>query len=261
MSKETSILYFSATGTTAKIVKEIAKGIGEPVKEYDLTLPANRERKLSFDSDNLVIVGVPVYSGRVPGILADYLSGIKGNNTRAVFIVVYGNRDYDDALLELKDIMEKNGFIGVAAGAFIGEHSYTSKVAAGRPDEDDLQTAIKFGRDIKAKLNTKNHDLSTTKLIVKGKFPYKEIKSAPPIAPETDDICINCGACAENCPTQAIDYSNFKDIDAAKCVKCCSCIKKCPVSAKAFRHESMDASIKWLTVNVSTVRKEPTIFC
>src|SRR5690606_23151552 len=111
-------------------------------------------KNFNFSEDDLVIIGVPVYAGRVPEFLSKYfLSKIRRNNTYAVFIVVYGNRAYDDALLELKNIFESNGFIGIAGGAFIGEHSYTEKLATGRPDGNDLNTAYKFGVDVREKIN------------------------------------------------------------------------------------------------------------
>ena len=156
MDKQLNLLYFSATDTTAKIVKEVADGIGQLGKDYDITLPANRQKEITFDSGDIVIIGVPVYAGRVPEFLIDYFTKVKGNQTKAVFIVVYGNRDYEDALLELKDIFEENGFIGIAGGAFIGEHSYTSKLATGRPDKDDLKYAREFGMKIKEVLNECN---------------------------------------------------------------------------------------------------------
>jgi len=260
MNKQLNLLYFSATDTTAKVVKEVAKGISDKVKEYDITLPDNRQKNLTFDCNDLVIVGVPVYAGRVPAFLIDYLKKIKGNNTPAIFIVVYGNRGYDDALLELKDTFERNGFIGIAGGAFIGEHSYTAKVATKRPDINDLETAIKFGMDIKAKLNNSKDYTQIPKLIVKGNFPYKERKSNVPMAPEANDNCIKCGICAKHCPTSAINFNNFMDTDATKCIKCCSCIKRCPVSSQSINHETFTKITQFLIDNFSTVRHEPEIF-
>src|SRR6056297_3543569 len=119
--------------------------LGSINKEYDITLEKNRKNSIKFNEGDLVIFGVPVYSGRVPDLLLEYFNKIKGNNTKAVFVVVYGNRDYDDALLELKDIFENNGFENIASAAFIGEHSYTKKVAKNRPDEKDIKTALNFG--------------------------------------------------------------------------------------------------------------------
>lgn len=260
MDKQLNLLYFSATDTTAKIVKEIAYGIGEPVKEYNITLPGDRQKELSFHNDEVVIIGVPVYAGRVPEFLTEYFVNVKGNHTKAVFLVVYGNRDYEDALLELEDIFEGNGFIGIAAGAFIGEHSYTGKLAAGRPDENDLKSAREFGMKIKDKLVNINAHGKIEKLIVKGNYPYKERRYQQPVAPETNDKCINCGICATHCPKGAVDLVNFRVVDATKCIKCCRCIKRCPVNAKAIKQEAFIQFTQGLIDKFSITRHEPEIF-
>ena len=108
-------MYFSPTGTTCTIVRRIAdrleKNAGEPVtiREYDFTLPSGRREAPSFNARDLLIIGVPVYAGRVPNVLLSYLNIIIGSGALVVPVVLYGNRDYDDALLELKDILESNG--------------------------------------------------------------------------------------------------------------------------------------------------------
>ncbi|MFZ7132218.1 MAG: EFR1 family ferrodoxin [Eubacteriales bacterium] len=256
--KKINLLYFSATDTTKKVVKTIAQQLGEIANEYDITLPALRERELFFSDNDLVVFGVPVYAGRVPGFLAEYLKKIKGNNSQAVFIVLYGNRDYDDALLEFKNIMEGQGFHGHAAGAFIGEHSLTSKVANGRPDQDDLQIAKAFGKQIKEKLERTN---DKKELIVKGNFPYRKgMTPSPPIGPSTDDSCIQCGICAAHCPTGSIDFKDCTIIDPEKCVRCCSCVKRCPKHSKFFSQDIIKGTIKRLEENYLEVRKQPKLF-
>ncbi|MEA4988554.1 MAG: EFR1 family ferrodoxin [Anaerovorax sp.] len=259
MDKQLSLIYFSATDTTAKVVKEVANSINNEFKEYNITYPDYRQDSLNFDSNDIVIVGVPVYAGRVPQFLIDYFKKLKGNNTLAVFIVVYGNRDYDDALLELKDTFEENGFIGIAGGAFIGEHSYTSKVAAGRPDENDLKIAEIFGTKINEKLSI-GDDFTKSELVVKGKYPYKERTSSILMAPVTNDKCINCGICAEHCPMNAISKDDFKEADSTKCIRCCSCIKRCPVNAKSINHETFAKITQMLLDKCTLHRHEPEYF-
>ncbi len=259
MIKKLQNIYFSPTGTTAKISKEISKGLELTTIDYDLTLQKNRNkyRGLTFDKDDLVMVSVPVYSGRIPAFLEDYFSGFKGNKAQAVFVVVYGNRDYDDALLELKNLFEKQGFKGIAAAAFIGEHSYTEKVATARPDADDLKIARAFGREMKSRLQS--NDFKNSSLKVKGEMPYKERITTEPIVPQTNEQCTDCGICAESCPMEAISFVNFRDIDAGKCIRCCSCIKKCPENAKAFTHESILKIKQMLIDNFRKTRKEPEL--
>ena len=49
---------------------------------------------------------MPVYAGRIPNLLLlKYLTSVKGNDALAVPIVLFGNRNYDDALIELRDIL------------------------------------------------------------------------------------------------------------------------------------------------------------
>lgn len=260
MNRQVSILYFSATGGTEKVIKGIAGGMCDHFNEYNITLPMNREEEVCFGSNDLVIVGVPVYAGRVPLFLMNYLLKIKGNNTSAVFVAVYGNRHYDDALLELKHAFEKNGFTGIAAGAFVGEHSNTTKVGTNRPDVDDLELAKQFGVEIKNKLNQNNDITQLSELVVKGNFPYKERPNMPPITPSTSSDCINCGICAKHCPMGAISFTDFGEINASKCIRCCSCVKKCPVNAKQINHEVFNKITQGLIDNFSKVRHEPEYF-
>ncbi len=254
--KKIYTVYFSPTGTTQKIVTSIGNGLGEIYREYNITLEKNRRDLIEFNDNDIVIFGVPVYSGRVPDLILEYFNKIKGYNTKAVFVVVYGNRDYDDALLELKDIFESKGFETIASAAFIGEHSYTQQVAENRPDEEDIKTALNFGTLIKDKIMS--NDINPLK--IKGNYPYREKKTGDQIIPETKNSCIKCGICAENCPTAAIDFNDYYSINKEKCIRCCSCIKKCPVNAKIFNDDRIDKMKKYLIDNFGEERKEPVIF-
>ena len=101
-------VYFSPTHTSAKIVTAIAEGTDIIVnKEIDLTYPCADQKVISTDS--LAIIGVPTYAGRVAPTALERLQKIKGDNTPAIIVVLYGNRDYEDALLELRDSVKQLG--------------------------------------------------------------------------------------------------------------------------------------------------------
>ncbi len=252
-----NVLYFSPTGTTRQVVEHLSKTIEcDQVNTYDLTDSSQRESTIEFTSEDLLIVGVPVYAGRVPQVLMPSFEKIRGNGTKAVFVVVYGNRAYEDALLELKNNFESRGFIGIAAGAFIGEHSYTHKVATNRPDQEDLKVASDFGVQINKKLQ---QELPIT-LSVKGSFPYKALMTPPKLAPTTDESCIDCGLCVKVCPMDAINPKNVKDIDVDQCIRCCACIHKCPVDSKHLENEPINQIRNMLETNLSNVRREIELF-
>ena len=137
-------VYFSATYTTHRIVSHLAKRLSEEVKEYDITnnAPSN---EIIIPKDELLIVGIPVYAGRVPKMAVDRIRQFKGEGSPAIAVAVYGNRHYDDALLELSDLLSENGFQIISAGAFIAQHSIFPKVGAHRPDADDYLLMNVFG--------------------------------------------------------------------------------------------------------------------
>lgn len=98
-------VYFSGTGTTEKTVRRIASSLAAafsaPLEAVDFTAPAVRKEALTFGPDDLVVLGTPTYAGRVPNVLLPYLTEqIRGAATPAVPVVLFGNRDFDDSLME-----------------------------------------------------------------------------------------------------------------------------------------------------------------
>lgn len=161
----------------------------------------------------------------------------------------------------MKDIFTGNGFIGLAAGAFIAEHSSTKELATGRPDAKDLDLCMNFGLDIKKRLSEISSFKDIDKLTVPGEYPYVvKPSSIPQVAPVTDDKCNSCGICAKHCPAAAISFEDYKTIDVNKCLKCCSCIRKCPMSAKEITHGAYTKFHDMLIANFSANRCEPELF-
>ena len=173
--EKTYTFAYSVKGTTKKLINEMSSIL--PNVEYnDLTRKA-QERETN--SQDLVVVGAPVYSGRIPKQLAERLRSLKGNNTPAVAVVVYGNRAYDDALLELKDTLTKQGFKVIAGLVYVAEHSLSRSVATGRPDENDLAIALSYTKQILEKLDSIKTPDDILPLEVPGNFPYVKVNSSP----------------------------------------------------------------------------------
>lgn len=255
--KQVRAAYFSATDTTKRVAVFLADRLAEltgtgPAKEpFDFTLPEIRTEAASFSAEEIVVFGVPVYAGRVPNVLLKYLDTVKGNGAWAIPVVLYGNRNYDDGLIELQNILEKDGFHTVAAAAFIGEHSFSRVLAAGRPDDRDFALAEAFAQGTADKLKTLwekeldggGIDWTSKPLRVKGETPLRgyyqprDRKGNPvdirKVLPKTGPSCTHCGLCAALCPMGSIDpqdVSLYKGI----CIKCGACVKKCPQNARYY---------------------------
>ena len=262
--KSLKLVYFSPTGTTIAVVQGISRGINQcSVELIDITKPDARKQQLQTWENELLVVAVPVYMGRVPALLMKWLQAITAQKTPVVCVVVYGNKVYDDALLELKNIMTKCGCILIACAAYIGEHSFSSSetpTAEGLSDERDLNHAELFGRKINEKLLSVSSVDHISDINIPGNYPYGGITklwSVDFIAISNE--CTQCGICAEGCPVGAIDSQNSNLIDKEKCITCCACIKNCPQNARTMKTGLVkDAAMRLNKLYKD--RKEPDFF-
>jgi len=254
--KKIKNIFFSPNGTTAEVARTIADRFDEPCATLDLIRnPLHREMEL--DADTLAIVAVPVYAGRIPEPAAAMLKHLKGSGTAVIAVVVYGNRAYEDALLELKDILMEQGFIVISAGAFVAEHSIFPKTAAGRPDSSDLTFIQSFAENSKNVLANAG-DGSGIRLRIPGGRPYRA-GGRVTLVPKTSRGCTKCGICADLCPTGAIMISDTSVTDPKLCIACGACIHNCPEGARRFGGFLYRSAARAFLKKYS-MRKEPEAF-
>lgn len=241
-------VYFSGTGTTRRTVERIAGGIASrlnlPAESVDFSRPAVRQETLGFGKKDLVVFGTPVYAGRVPNVLLPFLrERVVGGGALAVPVVLFGNRNYDDALIELRNILAADGMHPIAAGAFVGEHSFSRVLGADRPNAEDEALMDEFAARV-AELAAGLDAAPVKSAAVRGQEPLRPYytprdRAGNPInilkvKPKTDlSRCGGCGLCADLCPMGSIDPA---DVSAVRgiCIKCCACVKGCPTGAKFF---------------------------
>ena len=244
--------HFSPTGTTVKIARAIAQGSGCSVRDVDLSTPMAPG---TVGSDEILLATVPVFSGRVPAVVLDRLSALKGSGQPAVAVAVYGNRAFDNALLELKDALEANGFQVVAAGAFVAEHSIIRSIAAGRPDAHDLEIAGNFGAGIMQKLAGEE----LTSVQVPGDPAYREKVSGNLPHPAAGKACVRCGTCAKSCPVGAIPLEAPTETDGSRCSNCMRCVAICPINARSLP-DTMLETVEKMLKQVASEPKQPELF-
>lgn len=254
------LIYFSPTHTTETILRAIAAGTGiGTISESNITYDSLEDMGELRQSD-LVLMGVPVYGGRVPEIVLSRIGKLRGDGIPAALIAVYGNRAFEDALLELKNIATDKGFRVISAASFIGEHSYATEeypIAVGRPDENDLRIAFEYGKKLSLLNSLENEQRSPD---IPGNYPYRGRMPDSGVTPETDpEICTLCLDCISVCPAESIDESDPRITDSESCIRCSACIKICGFGARQFKNERMLEKIAWLA-DKCRPRREPEIF-
>ncbi len=265
MSKRIGILSFSPTNTTKKVCLAVAMGMGaKDPKIMDMTRPDLRRAiaaepdRVMADIDHL-IVGAPVYFGKLPAQAADCIESIKGNGKGATAIVVYGNRDYGVALQRMVEILLKNGFTVMAAAAFIGQHSYADivPVAMGRPDKADLEKAYGLGMDS----SSVSKGLALEDIPLQSDFFSRSDRYMPLKPAFIPELCIQCGICADCCPMGILSPDTGSCLSRAaeeRCIGCMACVFNCAQKARIAKANAiMKLAMKFILRKAAKERIEP----
>lgn len=252
MLDRTDLYYFSPTGGTRKVGEILCEGLSKTVHCVDL---GARDRALEDPESGTVVVVAPVFGGRIPAIVAEKLRQLEGDGKRAVTVAVYGTRAYEDALLELNDIMGESGFQIVASAALVAQHSIVPEVGRGRPDAQDREDILRFA----GKVLERSQKGTDTPVDVPGDRPYKAGMSMP-VTPVSLPSCVQCGKCVSVCPVGVIRCADGAVVtDPQGCMLCMACVAACPEHARILPpplQEQMDQKLGALR----SVRRENMFF-
>ncbi len=242
-------IIFSPTGGTEKAAHIISGTWSENAAKIDLSDAKTDFTKCEIKKEDMVLIAMPSFGGRAPAVAIERLNQIAGNGANCTILCVYGNRAYEDTLIEMEDAAKASGFRVIAAIAAVAEHSIISQYAAGRPDESDEEQLTSFANQI---LDKEGEVMS-----VPGSRPYKK-GGGGGLIPKVTKNCVKCGRCAEICPVQAIAPETFA-ADAKKCISCMRCVKRCPYDARKVN--GVMVSVAALAIKKAcSVRKENQLF-
>lgn len=225
MHKKITGIYFSPTGNTEKYVMAASENIGDVQNIIDLTVNETASKQI-FTSEDFVVIGTPVYGGRIPSVARERFLELEGTATPCLVLVTYGNRDYDDALLELTELMDAKGFLIKGACALVARHTY-GEIQITRPNQQDLDQVTAFAQRVTAKPSCQEAILK-----IPGNHPYRDGGNGGKFSPSTLNVCTKCGLCVHSCPVGAIaqDCCEISEM----CLSCFRCIRICPSNAKCM---------------------------
>ena len=223
------LICFSPTGGVKKCADAFTaawEGEWEMIDLCDANFDASA---WNITADDLAVAAIPAYGGRMPFIASERMAKLAGNGAKAVLLCVFGNRAFEDTMVEMFDILTADGFRPVAAAAAVAEHSMMRQFAVGRPDIGDRIELATFAMRIRKKLEEDNDDSIVS---VPGNRPYKFYPGSA-VKPLVSDACKGCGECAKTCPVGAIDPAQPNTTNTDLCVGCMRCVKVCPAGARA----------------------------
>jgi ferredoxin len=255
MIRNVHFVYFSPCGGTENVIKALERDISLPIQEHNITLPRGRARNSIFGRDELVFMGFPVYAGHMPRYFPSLIAHLKGTDTPAVLVSVYGNREYDGAFLDMHEAVRANGFKPVAAIAAIAEHSIFPELAANRPDADDKEKLAGYGVQALRKAEN-NADM----IAAPGAVPTLDLPLEAVVFPHTDaEACTKCGDCVRVCPNEAIPADAPETTLGDRCLFCAACVKYCPPKARMVGTPETKKMI-WSHLKDAVARKEAELF-
>jgi ferredoxin len=234
-------IFFSPTGGTKKVADIIINELIDNKSDKELLVNdidlCFEQKPIILEHDDICLISVPSYGGRVPEVCISRLKKFKGNGTKAILNCVYGNRHWDDTLSELQDCLKECGFTCIAGIAAVAEHSIFREYGKGRPDESDKKDLISFTQKIKEKLNSSEIDEPN----LPGKHGignYKEYKTSSSFKPKADENCVACGLCVNQCPAKAIPFDKPR-LTNDNCIGCMRCVSFCPIKCRSFDKEML----------------------
>jgi ferredoxin len=246
-------IYFSPTGTSKNVLKSMLLEFDIPKSEIDLTPYETRNNSYTFSENDLVIIGMPVYGGRISSEAEKRIKLLKGNNTPAVLVATYGNVHYLNALFELRQIVNTNGFITIAAATIVAEHNVVKEIASGRPNLQDFAAISDFVKKVNKKISCSKQ---FENIHINGKASSR-LRNMQPIKPHGNKNCTNCGVCNKLCPTRSI--TNPRKTASSVCIRCMRCVKYCPQNARTYGSFKRKIAKIFLTL-VSRGEKQPEFF-
>ena len=229
------VLYFSATGNTEYIAKEIARltedtclNLLTKIKESDFS---------DIHSDKPFIICTPIYVCEFPIFLLNFLKKTKLTGSREVYFILSSGGYSGHACKQAKvlaglkkmtfkgcaDIVMPRNYIASNMYPMLSDEEIKSRISKAKAVIADSAEIIKTG----GKLKMRHVFLFETLIIAPVAIPWRRLKLTAK-AFYVKDSCAGCGKCAKLCPLNNISIVDKKPVWGKKCTHCMACIANCP---------------------------------
>ena len=228
------VLYFSGTGNSRYVAKKIAESSGDELVSIGQKIKSRDFSEIRSEKP-LVFVG-PVYAGRLPRVMEDYIRKVKFTGTQRAYFVVTCAQTPWVTVQYVEKLCAEKGFSLLGFNSIVMPQGYIAGGGTQPKDVNDkiLKAAepkiISIAETIRDKqMLPKEQPGKAMMSKVLNPIMYSMMISAKGF--RVTDKCTGCGECAQRCPLNNIKLTNGKPVWGNQCTHCMACIAGCPNEA------------------------------
>ncbi len=253
---KTNLFYFSATGNSFAVAKDLAAKLPE-AQIFAIPRVINGEIDLSADNIGLVF---PVYFEGLPRLVIDFINRLESDKITYLFAVCTCGGFPMGTLSQTRNLLKSKGITLNAGFSIRMPGNYLLKYGAFPMgiQKKILNKAAKKIEAIAATVqNRQNNAIKPNNRLINfiGGFFYQSMFPKLPSLDRNFTVsakCTGCNLCEKVCPVRNINMAANRPTWGGNCEQCLACIQWCPTEAiqygnktanrKRYRHPGVTAS-------------------
>ncbi|MDD4127721.1 MAG: EFR1 family ferrodoxin [Methanomicrobium sp.] len=235
--KKTALYYFSGTGNSLWVARELSKNIGGCELYPIAGLMKNNCESIKPEVERVGIV-CPVYAGGLPEIVAKFIEKIDFSGAEYIFLVSTFAGAGESIFRQFRNLLKKKsrkpdgGFYVVMPGNHVGLFNVLPK----NKETQIIEAAELKIKKIASAINLEKKETQNGHQIINffnHMFYNGMIKNLHNLdsAFFADEKCNGCKTCEAVCPVGNIKVENGNPVWLHKCQYCYGCINFCPRAA------------------------------
>jgi len=231
------IFYFSGTGNSLKVAKDIATAI----EDCELISMGN-SHKLSGTYERIGFV-YPIYGGGMPGVVESFIKALDllANKNSFIFAVCTSGSGNAGGLTNISKIIGGKGgklSYGEAVRCF---SNYVCLYSMGSDADNKAmaqnQATKQVIKDIRS-LSVRQPFKNSPMIIIHG--PFIKSLANKDKGFNVSKVCNGCAICSKVCPVGNINMQDGKPLFLHHCEQCMACIQWCPKEAINFKDKTQN---------------------